>query len=147
MGAGGEGAEARGDREGAEGKAGLLIRKHDHYTPARKTRRDVRVNSPYNCSHPEGRFYPMGRRARSALLLLQLLGPLLGAACVPALVYTEKTFPTEQIYDMRFKTCTALHEHACCVPPNEMDLVSFTRLISFATASLAVYLRFAASLF
>ena len=31
-----------------EGKAGLLIRKHDHYTPARKMRRDVRALTATN---------------------------------------------------------------------------------------------------
>ena len=38
------------------GKAGLLMCKHDHYTPARKMRRDVRALTAHN--HPEGRFYP-----------------------------------------------------------------------------------------
>jgi len=41
--------------------AGLLIRKHDHYTPAKKTRRDVRALTARD--HPEGRFYPMERHA------------------------------------------------------------------------------------
>ena len=34
----------RGESEG--GKAGLLIRKHDHFTPAREIRRDVRALQP-----------------------------------------------------------------------------------------------------
>ena len=37
-------------------KASLSIRKHDHFTPARKTRRDARAVTARN--HPEGRFYP-----------------------------------------------------------------------------------------
>jgi len=41
------------------GKAGLLIRKHDHFTPARKMRQDVRALTAHN--HPEGRYYPMKR--------------------------------------------------------------------------------------
>ena len=35
-------------------KAGSLVRKHDHYTPARKMRRDVRALRARN--HPEGQF-------------------------------------------------------------------------------------------
>ena len=42
-------------------KAGSLTRKHDHYTPTRKMRRDVRALTARN--HPEGRFYPMERHA------------------------------------------------------------------------------------
>ena len=40
-------------------KTGLLIRKHEHFTPSRKMRRDVRAVTARN--HPEGRFYPMER--------------------------------------------------------------------------------------
>ena len=44
----------RAQRETFEegGEACLLIRKHDHYTPARKMRRDVRALTARN--HPEG---------------------------------------------------------------------------------------------
>ena len=71
------------------GKACLLIRKHDHFTPAREMRRDVRAltarNHPFRSFrffelpteadtgtgsverpcflHPEGRYYPMKRHA------------------------------------------------------------------------------------
>jgi len=38
--------------------AGLLIRNHDHFTPAREMRRDVRALTARN--HPKGRFYPAG---------------------------------------------------------------------------------------
>ena len=41
--------------------AGLVIRKHDHCTPARKMRPDGRALTAR--SHPEGRFNPMKRRA------------------------------------------------------------------------------------
>jgi len=54
------------------GKACLLIRKHDHYTPARKMKRDVRALTARN--NPEERFYPMERLA----LQDQLKGDLLG---------------------------------------------------------------------
>ena len=37
------------------------IRKHDHYTPAREIRRDVRALAARN--HPEGRYYPVERHA------------------------------------------------------------------------------------
>jgi len=43
------------------GKARLLIRKYDHFTPAREMRRDVRALTARN--HPEGRYYPMQRHA------------------------------------------------------------------------------------
>jgi len=38
------------------GESSLLIRKHDHYTLARKMRRDVRATAR---NHPEGRLYHM----------------------------------------------------------------------------------------
>ena len=40
-----------------EGGAGLLIRKHDHFTPARKMRGDVRALAARY--HPEGLLYPV----------------------------------------------------------------------------------------
>ena len=43
------------------GKAGSLICKHDHLTPARKMRRDVRALKVRD--HHERRFYPTGRHA------------------------------------------------------------------------------------
>jgi len=49
------------------GKAGLVIRKHDHFTPARKMRRDVRALTARN--HSEGRVYPMERHALQDQLL------------------------------------------------------------------------------
>ena len=44
------------------GKACLLIRKHDHFTPAREIRRDIKAltNSPYELVT---RYYPMKRHA------------------------------------------------------------------------------------
>jgi len=45
----------------AGGGSGLLIRKHDHFTRARKMRRDVRALTARH--YPEGRFYPMRRHA------------------------------------------------------------------------------------
>jgi len=42
-------------------KAGLLILKHDHFTPARQFRQDVRAPTARN--HAEGRSYPIRRHA------------------------------------------------------------------------------------
>jgi len=44
-----------------EGTASLLIRKHDHITPARQMRRDVRALTARN--HPQGRFVSMSRHS------------------------------------------------------------------------------------
>jgi len=44
-----------------EGKACLLIRRHDHFTPARPMRRDVKALTARN--HPAGRYYSMKRHA------------------------------------------------------------------------------------
>ena len=53
------------------GKAGLLIRKHDYFKPARKMRRDVRALTARN--HPEGRFYPVRRYAERAAVVTEML--------------------------------------------------------------------------
>ena len=54
------------------GKAGSFILKHDHFTPARKMRRDVRALTTRN--HPEGRFYPRrGRREGAGVRVVEPL--------------------------------------------------------------------------
>ena len=55
-----EGRQMRPFGQGGGG-VGSSIRKHDHYTPARKIRRDVRDLTARN--HPKERFNPMERHA------------------------------------------------------------------------------------
>ena len=50
-------------RHDCGGKAGLLIRKHDHFTLARKMGRDVTALTARN--HPEWRIYSPGNRSPS----------------------------------------------------------------------------------
>jgi len=65
----GRGAEWRRSAREQGGKAGSSIRKHDHYTPARQTRRDVRATKARD--HPGGRFQQDGGRSRIHILINQ----------------------------------------------------------------------------
>ena len=63
----GRGAEWRRSAREQGGKAGSSIRKHDHYTPTRQTRRDVRATKARD--HPGGRFQQDGGRSRIHILI------------------------------------------------------------------------------